>query len=219
MQKMALYPSILIMVADPKYIIILFTLFLCVPLDCFSQFHMPRFDVELKGSYVRMIDDDQGGIPAGGVDRINSINLQGAAHWQPNQHIAFGWFYCRSLSGEIRTIQFQGGDKKTGDAQLLMTGPEIRISAGRFANWRPYLTLNYCKMELINDQGGYRQASKTTAYGGSIGIMRRLSDRLYLNLIEVSVRVMQDIPYWFTHGDNTPFEAKSGLTFNFGKYK
>jgi hypothetical protein len=50
--------------------------------------------------------------------------------------------------------------------------------------------------------------------------MRRLRNNLYLNVIELGVKVMSDEIFWF-NASQAKFiaEAKMGLTYNIGKRK
>ena len=85
---------------------------------------------------------------------------------------------------------------------------------------RYYLSVNYGQVELVQDNEIYRTAGKSNAFGGSIGMMRRLSNNLYLNIIELGVKVMSDEIFWFnTTKDKFIVDAKTGLTYNIGKRK
>ena len=99
-----------------------------------------------------------------------------------------------------------------------MYGPTVRISSGRIKNWRPYLNLSFLAVEYVEDKGGYRQAHKTNAGGVGIGIMRRLSNKLYWNVLELSGNILSEKIFWLTES-NLIVEAKTGFTYNFGKLK
>ncbi len=205
------------MASKVKYQFLLLALVLIGPRQVNGQFRLPPFDVEVKGSVSVFPGFSNQNSVAGDIERVQLFNIHAAAHWQLNQNIGIGWFYSRSLDGGVYTHLNDGGKGKTSNALLLMNGPDIRISTGRGKKWRPYLSFNYCKMELINDKVGYRLASKANAFGVSIGVMRKLSNKVYLNLIEIGGRVLWDKPYWFA--TDKMLEVKMGLTINFGKRK
>lgn len=205
------------MASEGKQALVVFFLTLFSTVTSFAQLSLPPFDVELKGSV--SVFPGQGNVSSSGtIERIQTFNIHGAAHWQLNQNIGIGWFYCRSVNGGVYTHGDNGTKSKTSDAQMLATGPQVRLSTGRGKTWRPYMTVNYCQLELINDLEGYRLANKSKAVGGSIGIMLRLSNKVYLNLLEVSYRKILTEAFWFP-SNSQMIEAKTGVTVNFGKRK
>ena len=182
-----------------------------------AQIWLPMVDLEVKAS--------QNVIPANNVNLISlrvmeTTNLFLAAHVQINQYLAAGWIYSRSFRGQGYNspndfkFHFGRGDSR---AITLMQGPEIRISAGRSAKWRPYLNLNYCVAQVVEDKGSYRFASKQTALGASIGLMRRLGNRLYFNVLELGMKRFSEKIFWAD--TKLLLEAKTGFTYNIGKRK
>jgi hypothetical protein len=56
-----------------------------------------------------------------------------------------------------------------------------------------------------------------SAYGASIGIMRRYGNHLYWNVFEAGVRQLSEKLFW---GDSAfLLEIKTGFTYNIGKKK
>ena len=179
-----------------------------------AQFQLPQFDVELKGQ--------QNLIPGGGkndgdLQVAETTSIYGAAHVQVGQHIAIGGFFGRSFRGTGSFTLGQGDESR--DILFLQKGLDLRLSAGRARNWRPYLSLNYSQIEMVQNNGGYRLASKTNAFGGSLGIMRKLSNKLYLTVFELGAKVMSDEIFWFGTSDKVIIDAKLGLLYNIGKKK
>ena len=207
----------LILISTMGYKKALISLSLLLPALAQAQFRLPQMDVEVKFG--------QSIIPASGsstIDNTQTTNVGGALNFHISQHVGVGWYYQRSLSGSTK-YQNNDGQSNTPskEAQMLLTGPVLRISTGRGSKWRPYIALSYSKMEIVQSNGGYNVSSKTNALGVNIGVMRRLGNRLYLNLIEVGGRLMNELPFWYesTGSNGGMIEAKTGLTYNFGKRK
>ena len=185
----------------------------------YAQFHLPRFDVEIKGG-MAMISADQTMDQTYYVKDAKTFNIQVGAHWQLNQNIGIGWVYTRSMSG---TIGFESGNGSSAPPNdnifLMMNGPDLRISTGRTRKMRYYLSVNYVALEFVEQKEGYRLAAKTNTFGGGIGMMLRLSNKLYWNIIELNAHpIPSDAIYWLTKTD-VILEAKTGFTINFGKRK
>jgi len=168
-----------------------------------AQFRLPPFEINLKAGYSVMITD-------GGPQMIN---LQGGLHVPINQYISVGWLYARTAYGTAYDDEVD----KDYTTQELITGPEVRISGGRSRKLRPYLVLSYAKFEIVTDYESYRNASKSSALGGHLGLMLKLGNKMYLNLIEVGMRKLSDEPFWIN--ENAQVEIKTGLSYNFGKKK
>jgi hypothetical protein len=182
-----------------------------------AQFQIPLLDVEVKASENLFPGNDN---PPYTLRAIETTNLHLAAHVQINQHIAIGWIYSSSMRGSGFNdpndfkFNFGGGDSK---ALTLFTGPDIRLSAGRAVRWRPYLSVNYCKAQIVEDKVNYRLADNTSAIGGSFGLMRRMGNHLYWNVFEIGGKVLQSAPFWSQR--NAILDIKTGFTYNMGKRK
>ncbi|GHM99612.1 hypothetical protein WSM22_11020 [Cytophagales bacterium WSM2-2] len=180
-----------------------------------AQFSLPRIDVEAKLTQNVVPGGDR---EDGTLKAMETSNLQLGAHWQINQNIALGWVYSTSLRGngynaKDFNFNFGGGDTK---ALTSYSCADLRLSTGRAARWRPYISLQYGRVEIIEDRGSFRLASKQNAFGGSLGIMRRMGNRLYWNVFEASARSFSKI-YWADC--NFMLEVKTGFTYNIGKRK
>jgi hypothetical protein len=181
-----------------------------------AQFQLPRFDVELKATQIAIPADQTQTLS---LKSLETTNLHMGAHVQINQHIALGWFYSSSMRGqgynyEGFKFKFGNGDS---NASTLLYGPDLRISAGRARNWRPYLSLNYSFIQVVEDRGSYRLSTKSTAFGESIGLMKRFGNHLYWNVLEIGMRQLSQQLFW---ADTKAFlEAKMGFTYNIGKRK
>ncbi len=181
-----------------------------------AQLKLPSFDVELK-IHQNLI--------AGGGDNqdgdmlyLETTNFYGGAHVQINQHVALGGFYSRSFRGV--TVTDNGNSYQKAEALQLQKGLDVRLSNGRAKKWRKYLSVNYSQVEIIQVNEAFRLAGKSNAFGVSLGIMRKLGNNLYLNVIELGVTVMSDGIFWFgTSDDIVMIDAKMGLTYNIGKRK
>lgn len=183
-----------------------------------AQFRLPPFDVELKASQVIIPSNANPNTSAITINNFETTNIYAAAHLQFGQHIGLGWLYSRSFRGLVSYSSNSGLSPAPEKALMLMSGPDLRISTGRGKKSRFFLSLNYVNVELVDDKGGYRQASKLNAVGASIGWMRRLSNTVYLNIIEVGAKGwMGEKSYWLDQ--DVMLEAKSGVTINFSRRK
>lgn len=184
-----------------------------------AQFRLPPFDVEFKVTQA-LIPNDYNNSAAINLDVLEATSIHGAAHIQLGQHIGIGWLYSRSFRGSVNYSTNGGTQSAPGseDAYLLTSGPDVRISSGRGKKTRFYLGLNYTNVEFIDDKGGYRLAHKTNALGASIGLMRRLSNTVYINIIELGARALVGEKAFWLNSD-IMLEAKTGVTINFSKRK
>lgn len=182
-----------------------FIVLICgLAINCSAQFRLPPFEVGLKGGFAAIL----------ATSDITAINAQGEIHLPINQHISVGWIYARTVYG----TNYDNTQDKDYNTRELITGPELRISAGRARKLRPYLTLSYTKFEIVTDFENYRNANKSNALGAHFGLMLKLGSRMYLNLLEAGVRKLSKEPFWMPDG-NLQIEFKTGLSYNFGKKK
>lgn len=171
-----------------------------------AQFRLPQFDVEAKGAFsVWKLNGDNK--QHNSIDIIQFISWQGGAHIQLNQRIAIGGFYSRSFSGKVA---YKSGEKS--DAQVLITGIDLRLSGGRSARVRPYLSVNYSKVEFLQSLSGINLANRTNAVGATLGLMRKLGNNLYWNIVEVSFKKLNHPVFWLDV--DFVLEAKTGFTYN-----
>lgn len=179
-----------------------------------AQLQIPAFDAELKFNQTLMPGD---GRYEGDIEFIEATGIHLGAHVIINQHLAIGGFYSRSFRGvaKINSIDNQ-------EIQLLQKGFDVRVSTSRAKKWRHYLDVSYSINEIVQQGESLRLADKFNAIGFSYGIMRRLSNNLYLNVIELGARMRTGEPIWFASGmeDIDIFmDAKIGLIYNIGKRK
>jgi len=171
-----------------------------------AQFRLPQVDVDVKGAFSLF---DAGNND--NVDHINQTSVQAGAHVAISQHIALGAFYMKGLGGSI-THKNGSGENTKNDLKTLMTGFDLRLSAGRSVKWRPYLLLSYSKVEFVESYAGYNLAHSTWAPGVNVGVMLRLGNTLYWNVLEVGAKSLSNKIYWL----DTDFtaEVKTGFTYN-----
>lgn len=181
----------------------------------YPQFRLPQFDVELK-AHQNIVP---GNGSNGGIELFEATNLYSALHIQISQHLGIGAYYSKSLRGMAKYHDDQLGSSSSETGELLLKGLDIRLSTGRSKNWRKYMSLNYSKIEIVEDNVDFRYAAKTNAFGASIGIMRKLGNKLYLTVIEVGAKSLSDKPFWFGLSDNIMLDVKMGLLYNFDRRK
>ena len=180
-----------------------------------GQIKMPTFDVELK-LHQNLIPGN--GQNNGDLEFVETTSIYTGAHVQLGQHIAIGAFYSRSFRG-IAQARFNDDNQKY-DALSLQKGLDLRLSTGRAKNWRQYLVIQYSTLEILRDNETYRLADKANTFGASLGITRRLSNRLYLNVIELGANFITNKIFWFGDSDADIYlNVKAGLGYNIGKRK
>lgn len=191
-------------------------LFLFFSLESHSQLKIPMFDAEFK---IQQTLVPGSGDSDGEFELVETTNFYAGGHVQINQYIAIGGFYGRSFR-DMGKFKYDNNSIQN-DVLQLQKGIDIRISTGRAKNWRKYLVVNYGQIEMVKVGETFRLADKTNAFGFNLGIMRRLSNNLYLNVIELGVKIMSDTIFWFGTEDSNLImvDAKVGLTYNIGKRK
>ncbi len=189
-----------------KAIIVIFLVTLGAAAPAAAQFRLPQVDVDLKGAYSLF---DAGNNES--IDNINQTSVQGGIHVAINQHIAVGAFYMKGLNGSITHKNGNNGSTQN-NLKTLMTGFDLRLSAGRSPKWRPYLLLSYSKVEFVETYSGYNLAHSTWAPGVNLGVMLRLGNTIYWNVLEVGAKFLGEKIYWL----DTDFtaEVKTGFTYN-----
>lgn len=203
-----------------KYRLLILLIGLTIPHGILAQFRLPPFDVEVKVAQALIPTFNDNNSATIKLDFLEATSIYGAAHLQIGQHLGIGWLYSRSFRGTVRysTNNNTQTPPAAENAFLLVNGPDLRISSGRGKKTRWYLSLNYTQVEFIDEKVGYRLAHKTNAFGGSIGIMKRLSNTVYFNIIELGAKAMLGEKAFWLNSD-LMLEAKTGFTLNFSKRK
>ncbi len=189
-----------------KAIIAVAFFMMAVTLPVVGQFRLPQVDVDLKGAFSLY---DAGNNNS--IDNINQTSIQGSFHVAISQHLAIGAFYMKGVSGSI--THSNGSSASTqNNLKTLMSGFDFRLSAGRSVKWRPYLQLGYSKVEFVESYTGYNLSHSTWAPSANVGVMLRLGNSFYWNVVEVGAKFLGEKIYWL----NTDFtaEVKTGLTYN-----
>jgi hypothetical protein len=186
-----------------------------------AQFRLPDMDVQVK-SGVAIIDEM----------RDNQSNrytytapvIHGEINFNISQHFAAGAFISKGFSGQTEFVADNSGTKSFNSSHQSY-GVKLRISTGRQPRFRPFAELSYGKFEMYMEKDFYRISTSSTFFGGSIGLMIRLNNRLYLVLPQLSVRTRSDPFYWEAPNDfvlsSYPaiIELTGGLSYNMGKKK
>ena len=186
----------------------------------YAQFHLPPFDVELKVQEALLPSEDNGQSALIKIGYLETTNIYGAAHLQFGQHLAIGWLYAQSFRGVVNYSSSDGSQSPPANekASMLMFGPDLRYTTSRAKKTRFSMSLNYTQVEFTDDKGSYRLAHKTNAIGISFGLIKRLSNTIDFNIIELGSKgFLGEKAFWMEAG--MMLEAKTGLTFNFSKRK
>ena len=184
-----------------------------------AQFKLPTFDIELKANQTLIPGE---GRSNGELMYLETTNFYGAVHLQLGQRIGIGVFYSKSFRGKEAVSYGDGEADQQWDALTAMQGVDLRFSAGRARKWRPYLSLVAGQLEVVEANESYRLGAKSAVYGFNLGLMRRLGNKLYLNVIEIGAKYINDKMFWFDDqgpGGYPMIEAKMGLTYNIGRKK
>ena len=184
-----------------------------------AQFRLPSFDVELKANQ-NLIPGE--GRRDGELKVLETTNIHCGVHVQFGQRLALGVFYSKSFRGTSKISYGDGTSDIQRDALMAMRGIDLRLSGNRARSWRPHISVNFAVIEVIQDNESHRVAGKSPVYGINFGLMKKLSNRLYLNVIELGVKYINDKMFWFDNNGATSYplgEAKMGLTYNIGKRK
>jgi hypothetical protein len=185
----------------------------------FAQFKMPTFDIELKAHQILMPGE---GRNDGELKYFETTNYYGAVHLQLGQRVGIGVFYGKSVRGTEGVSYNDGSSDQVWEAITATQGVDLRLSAGRARRWRPYLSLVVGRIEAVESNDSYRLAAKSAMYGFNLGLMRRLGNRLYFNVIELGAKYVNDRMFWFDDygpGSQMLVDAKMGLTYNIGRKK
>ncbi len=186
------------------------------------QAQLPSLDVQLKTG-LSIIDDMRD--PHQNLYEYISPVWMGELNWNISQYVALGGFVSQGLGGATEFIGEYGSGNVKYSSQHLTYGGKLRISTGRMPRFRPFGEISYGKFEMYIDYDTYRLASSSNFFGWSLGLMIRLSSRLYLVIPQFSFRQRSDtfffeVPSDHLTGDYPPLiDITGGLSYNLGKKK
>lgn len=184
-----------------------------------AQFRLPSFDVEVKANQIVIPGE---GRRDGELKVLESTNIHCGLHMHFGQRLALGVYYSKSFRGTSKISYGDGTSDIQRDALTAIRGIDLRLSGNRARSWRPHISVNFSVIEIVQDNESHRVAGKSPVYGINFGLMKKLSNRLYLNVIELGVKYINDKMFWFDDTGTTSYplgEAKMGLTYNIGKRK
>jgi len=186
-----------------------------------AQFRLPNMDVQVK-SGVAIIDEMRD--KQSNRYTYAAPVIHGEINFTISQHFAAGAFFSKGLSGQTEFVADNSGTKSFNSSHQSY-GVKLRISTGRQPRFRPFAELSYGKFEMYMEKDFYRISTSSTFFGGSIGLMIRLNNKLYLVLPQLSVRTRSDPFYWEAPNDfvlssyPSIIELTGGLSYNMGKKK
>ena len=166
-----------------------------------AQFSVPSMDVKLTGGYslVQMPDND-----------LEGIAFVGELNVHINENIAVGPFISKDLD-----MHFFSEDQEWVADQWIY-GIQVRLSTDRSHKIRPYLNFNYYKSEFVVDYEQFRTAGETSGYGAGIGLLIRLTNRIYLNAIDLNIKKPSE-DLFLLPGADFIIQANAGVSYNFGR--
>jgi hypothetical protein len=206
-----------------KKIFILSVLLLTLPgVSLLAQFRLPAMDVQVKSgvAYLDEIRDSKN------LYSYSAPVIHGEINFNITQYFAAGAFISKGLTGKTELVSENNNTSTLFYNSSHQTyGVKLRISTGRQPRFRPFAELEYGKFEMYMEKDFYRISTSSTFFGGSIGLMIRLNNKLYLVLPQISVRPRSDPFFFEVTGDfllsdyPSLFEITGGLSYNFGKKK
>jgi hypothetical protein len=154
-----------------------------------------------------------------------AFSLQGEINLNISQYVAAGVFVSNGVysPSQVRFESYTGTTFYNASHRLY--GLKLRLSSGRQPRFRPFAELNYGYFEMYIEKNGYRTASSSPFFGGSLGLMIRLNNKFYFILPQITVRQRSDpfffeVPSDFAFGKYPPIiEVTGGISYNFGKKK
>jgi len=180
-----------------------------------------QFDVELKagGGPINVANADDN--MDSNIDHAEIFPVQGGLHLAITQHLAIGGFYARSVAG---SVYYQSGSSSTSNfsspgydvsIESLMYGLDLRLSTGRAAKWRPYISASYGKAEFVqeaSEEQPYSLAASSKLIALNGGMMLRFGHNFYWNLFEVSGKYLPDRIFWLD--SDLCIEFKTGFLYH-----
>lgn len=187
-----------------------------------GQFRLPAFDVSIKGGFfanisemgTRLSDDSEI------LYQYEAFVYSGEVNFHISQHVAAGAFWTKSFAGKVKS-EMENPYYALGEADAAhqMYGLALRFSTGRRTGFRPYIQGTFFKQEMYFDYETLRVANSSGGFGVGIGAMIKLSDKLYLNIPDVSFKLFSDGFFFDDYGQQVYLEFRGGLTYNFTKRK
>ena len=177
-----------------------------------AQIKLPPFDVELKIDQIFFPGQSNFHLE-GEIRSMGMTSLYGGVNFQFNQYIALGFSYARSFWGSASIA-----GREAEEILLSQKGLNLRLSAGRAKKLRPYLILSFAQYKIVHVRENFQLADKLFFNGANLGIMCRLNNRLYLNVIELGlVSTLDEI--WFVDNMKEALDLKMGFTYNIDRRK
>lgn len=175
---------------------------LLLPLTSLAQFPIPTFDVAIKPGYTGDIVD------------YDAFNYRLELNVHINQFLAVGGFYTKSVWGQ----NFVGDVIDTHfDVDQLLIGAKVQVSTGRVSKFRPYGFLTITKFETVEEVSpSLNFADDWTGITFGAGLMIRLSNKLYLNVIEFEY-IPAGGEFFFIDRDDDFISVRIGANYTFGK--
>jgi hypothetical protein len=172
-----------------------------------------QFDVGLKAGWGRNVGDGESSDASHG----EFIPIQGSLHIAVSQNLAVGGFYARSASGLVHYDNSGSGSGPGYETNLetLMYGADLRLSAGRAAKWRPYLSVSFGKAEFVQEASinqPYTLAASSPLVALNAGIMLRFGRNFYWNIVEASGKYLPNRIFWLD--SEMCIELKTGFLYH-----
>ena len=148
--------------------------------------------------------------------QYENLWAQGELNVQLGQRVALGVFYNKSFFGSYVS---HDGNQDGQDAEHLMYGVLLRLSSGRSVRVRPYLQLKYFKYQMVVHNLGYDVATSASGATTGIGLMIRLSNKLYLNIPDLEFGSLFNTGDVLFRENTFMLKAGAGITYNFSRRK
>lgn len=203
-----------------KYIIIL--LFSFFFLESKSQVKLPSLELTIMGGYA----DYEGEYNFDGYylkPKYNSITAAIGGNINLNQYFAIGFFYNRSINGELDYPEYENGffaytGPEPYPVKHLIYGIRFRASLNRIVRFRPFIQFSYYYREMVAEKPSMTIAHSNNGFSPSLGLMIKMNDRLYITIPQISILFSDEQPIFIEYtyddlGSEQFLQLEAGISY------
>jgi len=185
-----------------------------------AQLKPPMFDFQLKaGISVLGIFQD---LPTEQLlYEYEAASWTGEGNVNISERFAIGAFYARGADKSAQVIDNSGfgGIVAEYEGAHQFYGLKLRLSSGLRPKLRPFIEVSggYMNMTVQNDT--FNESLNTSLFGGSLGLMIKLNNHVYLVLPQLRILKPTDSFSFSSYNNDLFVELLGGISFNIGKRK
>lgn len=185
-----------------------------------AKAQMP-FDLHLKtGAGILRFTDLQDN-----VYEYNTPIIFAELNWNISPYFAVGTFYSFGLGADTKTTSFNGFNSNSLTTSHHLYGLKLRVSSGRLRLLRPFFEMQYGQFEMTMNRSNGSGSDLTDFWATSLGLMIKLSDRLYLVAPQFTMRLREHGFSFEKQSDHiferpySPFaEVTAGISYNLRRH-